>query len=64
MSAESMPLTRDQQAEIDRQRAETAATRRAISPGNSLMATRTRARRGCWPQWNDLATISAKPGLR
>src|SRR5213593_4606800 len=33
MSAESMPLTRDQQAEIDRQRAETAATRRAISPG-------------------------------
>jgi thymidylate synthase (FAD) len=27
-----MPLTRDQQAEIDRQRAETAATRRAISP--------------------------------
>lgn len=28
-----MPLTRDQQAEIDRQRAETAATRRAVSSG-------------------------------
>ena len=28
-----MPLTKDQQAEIDRQRAETAATRRAVSPG-------------------------------
>ena len=28
-----MPLTRDQQAEIDRQRAESAATRRAVSPG-------------------------------
>src|SRR5215475_5299570 len=28
-----MPLTRDQQAEIDRQRADTAATKRAVSPG-------------------------------
>ena len=28
-----MPLTREQQAEIDRQRSETAATRRAVSPG-------------------------------
>jgi thymidylate synthase (FAD) len=28
-----MPLTKDQQAEIDRQRSETAATRRAVSPG-------------------------------
>jgi len=28
-----MPLTRDQQAEIDRQRAESAATRRAVSAG-------------------------------
>ena len=28
-----MPLTKDQQAEIDRQRGESAATRRAVSPG-------------------------------
>src|SRR5215470_4102211 len=28
-----MPLTKDQQAEIERQRAESAATRRAVSPG-------------------------------
>ena len=28
-----MPLTKDQQAEIDRQRGETATTRRAVSPG-------------------------------